>query len=127
MSTTSTAVPTDTLSPEDMSRSVEPPLQPITREADGPEPRIRDLSWFQFADHHGFEKRLDLRGVVNSRSRVFISISEVGVFGGQWKPFQGAASMEIHNIVPHDDGTVIVRGHIGHDRDINVRLSVLVA
>jgi|GEM_PF-4541544 len=39
----------------------------------------------------------------------------------------GLASMEIHNIVSHDDGTVIVRGHIGWDRDINARLSVLVA
>jgi hypothetical protein len=64
---------------------------------------------------------------VNSRSRVFVSISEIRVFGGQWKPFQGAASMEVHNIVPHDDGTVIVRGFLHNDRDINVRLSVLVA
>lgn len=113
------------LSPEDISRSVEPPLKPMARDAG--EPRIIDLTWFQFADHQGFERRLDLSGVVNSRSRVFISISEIGVFGGQWKPFMGLASMEIHNVVPHDDGTVIVRGHIGWDRDINVRLSVLVA
>jgi hypothetical protein len=35
--------------------------------------------------------------------------------------------MEVHNIVPHDDGTVIVRGFLHNDRDINVRLSVLVA
>jgi len=107
--------------------SVEQPLKPVYREAGEAEPRIIDLTWFQFADHEGFERQLDLRGVVNARSRVFVSISEVGVFGGQWKPFQGIASCEIHNIVPHDNGIVIVRGYIYFDRDINVRLSVLVA
>ncbi|WP_281015923.1 hypothetical protein [Methylocaldum szegediense] len=113
------------LSPEDISRSVEPPLKPVARDAG--EPRIVDLTWFQFADHHGFERRLELGRVVNSKSIVLVSISEIGVFGGEWKPFQGAASAEVHNIVPHDDGTVIVRGYIGWERDINVRLSVLVA
>jgi hypothetical protein len=112
-------------SPEDVSRSVEQPLKPPTREDD--DLRIIDVTWFQFADHEGFEKRLDLTGFVNSRSRVFVSISEIGVFGGQWKPFMGLASCQVHNVVPHDDGIVIVRGHIGWERDINVRLSVLVA
>jgi hypothetical protein len=116
------------LSPEDASTSIEPALKPMPREAgETREFRIIDMTWFGFADHQGFEKRLDLAGVVNSRSRVFVSISEVGVFGGQWKPFQGAASCEVHNVVPHDDGIVIVRGFIGFDRDINVRLSVMVA
>jgi hypothetical protein len=116
------------ISPQDISKSIEPPLKAMPREAgESGEFRIIDMTWFGFADHHGFEKRLDLRGVVNARSRVFVSISEVGVFGGQWKPFQGAASCEVHNVVPHDDGIVIVRGFIGWDRDINVRLSVLVA
>jgi hypothetical protein len=115
------------LSPEDISKSVEPPLTRMASDEKEPKPRIIDFTWFQFADHQGFEKRLDLRGVVNSRSRVFASISEIGVFGGQWKPFQGAASCEVHNIVPQDDGIVVVRGFIGWDRDINVRLSILVA
>src|SRR6187200_2304966 len=89
-------------SPEEMSRSVEPPLARMTtgKDDEAPQLRIVDMGWFQFADHQGFEKRLDLRGVVNSRSRVFVSISEIGVFGGQWKPFQGAASCEVHNVVP---------------------------
>lgn len=116
------------LSPENISSSVEPPLQRVSDDSDVQRDlRIVDMTWFQFADHQGFEKRLDLHGVVNSRSRVFVSISEIGVFNGQWKPFQGSASMEVHNVVPHDDGIVIVRGFIGWDRDINVRLSVLVA
>jgi hypothetical protein len=113
------------LSPEEVSRSVEPPLKPMA--SDAREPRIVNRTWFQFADHQGFEKRLDLTGIVNSSSAVFVSISEIGVFGGEWKPFMGLASMEVHNVVPHDDGTVIVRGHIGWDRDVNVRLSVFVA
>jgi hypothetical protein len=126
--TSSHVLEKEPVSPEDVSRSIEPALKPMPREAAEPrEPRIIDMTWFGFADHQGFEKRLDLAGVVNSRSRVFVSISEVGVFGGQWKPFQGAASCEVHNVVPHDDGIVIVRGFIGWDRDINVRLSVLVA
>jgi hypothetical protein len=104
---------------------VEPPLKPSASEAG--EPRIVDITWFQFADHEGFDRRLDLTGVGNSRSRVFVSISEIGLFGGQWKPFMGLASCEVHNVVPHDDGIVTVRGQIGWERDINVRLSVLVA
>ena len=39
----------------------------------------------------------------------------------------GAASCEIHNVVPHDDGIVIVRGSIDWDSDINVWFSILVA
>lgn len=114
------------LTPGDVSRSVEPPLK--AREGDAAvEPRITNVTWFQFADHHGFERRLDLTGFVNSRSQVFVSISEIGLFDGEWKPFMGSASMEVHNVVPHDDGIVIVRGNIGFDHDVNVRLSVLVA
>lgn len=115
------------LSPEDVSVSMEPPLQPMAKEKGEPEPRIVDLRWFQFADHEGFEKRLDLRGVVNSRSSVFVSISEIQLVDGVWKPMQAHASAEVHNVVPHDNGIVIVRGYIGWERDINVRLSVLVA
>jgi len=119
-------------SPEEISRSASLPLKPVElplkHEApDTVDPRIVDQTWFQFADHHGFEVRLDLRGIVNAYSRVFVSISEIGVFDGRWKPFMGLASAEVHNVVPHDDGIVIVRGYIGWDSDINVRLSVFVA
>ena len=68
-----------------------------------------------------------MTGVVNFRSRVFVTIVEVALFGDQRTPFMGAASCEIHNVVPHDDGIVIVRGSIDWDSDINVWLSVLVA
>jgi hypothetical protein len=82
---------------------------------------------FSISDREGFERRLNLSGSVNSNSKVFVSACELGVFGGQVKPFQGAASIEVHNVVPHDDGIVIVRGYIGWETDINVRLSVFVA
>jgi len=116
------------LSAENLPKSVEPPLKPMARTEEEPrEFRIADVSSFQFADHQGFERWLDLSGIVNSRSKVFVSISEIGLFFGEWKPFMGAASCDIHNVVPQDDGIVIVRGVIGWDQDINVRLSVLVA
>ena len=103
--------------------SAEPALAPETREDD-----VRAQSFsFSFRDHHGYERRLNLAGVVNANSRVFVSICELGVFGGQVKPFMGLASMEVHNVVPHDDGIVIVRGSIGWDADVNARLSVFVA
>ncbi|MGG0754966.1 hypothetical protein [Brevibacillus laterosporus] len=61
---------------------------------------------------------------VNSNSGVFVSITEVD---GNNKPFQGAASIETYNVVPHDDGIVIVRGRVWWDTPIRVRLSVFVA
>ena len=80
----------------------------------------------QFANRQGYERCLDLKGFVDSRSRAMVSISEIGLSGGRWMPFMGSASLQLHNVVPHDDGIVIVRGFIGWDSDINVRLSVLV-
>ena len=103
--------------------SVEPALEPDGGEDDA---RAGSLT-FSFRDHQGFEQRLNLAGLVTSRSRVYVSICELGMFGGQLKPFQGAASMEVHNVVPHDDGIVIIRGFIGWNVDLNARLSVFVA
>ena len=124
MSPTSTTL-SEGRSAQEISTSVEPPLTPTA--LDAAEARIVNRFVFQFADHQGFEKRLDLTGIVTSSSRVFVSISEIGVIGGSWTPFMGAASMQVHNVVPHDNGIVIVRGYIGWDSNINVRLSVLVA
>jgi hypothetical protein len=41
------------------------------------------------------------------------------------KPFQGSASMEVNNVVPEDSG-IRVRGSIGWNSDIEVRLSFIV-
>jgi hypothetical protein len=123
MSSASTLLP-ESSAPEQVARTVEPVLEASDVDTAG----LRSAATsFSFSDHHGFERRLNMAGRVNSSSKVFISICELGVFGGQVKPFQGLASMEVHNVVPHDDGIVIVRGFIGWDSDINVRLSVFVA
>ncbi|WP_255292176.1 hypothetical protein [Bacillus thuringiensis] len=84
---------------------------------------------YYFNDLRGrgvIERRLNLSGVVNSTSIVVASITEVGIIGGQVKPFQGSASMQIYNVVPQDDGIVIVRGHIDWGSDLNYRISVIV-
>ncbi|CAM4320136.1 hypothetical protein L1N85_15375 [Paenibacillus alkaliterrae] len=73
-----------------------------------------------------FQRSLNLRGVVNSSSRVFVSITEIGLIGGTLKPFQGSATMTVHNVVPQDDGIVLVRGNTGWNSPLNVRLSVVV-
>lgn len=78
-------------------------------------------------DRQGFEWRITgFDGIVNSSSKVFVSISEIGISGGQVKPFMGAASMQVHNVVPQDDSSVIVRGHIGWESDLQARLSFVV-
>jgi len=54
-------------------------------------------------------------------SVVLVSICELTRPGDQ--PFQGAASMQIHNVVP-EQNAVRVRGFIGFDSDLKVRLSI---
>ncbi|MGJ7906817.1 hypothetical protein ACOQFL_10075 [Actinopolyspora sp. H202] len=77
-------------------------------------------------DKQGYERRVT--GLpVNSNSQVFVTICELGFFGGALKPFMGAASMEVHNVVPHDDGSLIVRGFIGWDQELLARLNIGVA
>jgi hypothetical protein len=77
-----------------------------------------------FRDHHGFDTRWNIPGCTPS-SVVMVSICEVGLIGGQVRPFQGAASMEVHNVVPGNN-EVRVRGFIGWETDLNVRLHFLV-
>jgi hypothetical protein len=78
---------------------------------------------FDFSHHGAFQQQLNFRQVT-PQSAVFVSISEIGDIGGQVIPFQGAASLSVDNVVP-GPGNVIVRGSIGWDSDINVRLFVL--
>jgi len=76
-----------------------------------------------FSHHGGFQQEIGFGGVTQG-SAVFASISEVGVINGQLTPFQGAASLSIDNVVP-GPGNVIVRGSIGWDSDIDVRIFLL--
>ncbi|WP_433462489.1 hypothetical protein [Spirillospora sp. CA-128828] len=110
----------------------EPVLAPTTNESfslapipdgrvDG-DARIVNYVQFYFYDRGGFDKWLVCSPQVNRESRVFASICEVDAGG---RPFLGAASVQIHNIIPQDDHIVIVRGHIGWESDIRVRVSIL--
>jgi len=93
------------------------------REANGPDARLI-LRVGNFRQHHGFDSRWNIPGCTPS-SIVMVSICEVGLVGGQVVPFQGAASMEVHNVVPGNN-EVRVRGFIGWETDVNVRLHFLV-
>ena len=82
---------------------------------------------FDFNDREGYERRIQFpANVVNAGTSVMVSICEVGVFGGQVLPFQGLASMWVDNVVFHNGGLVIVRGYIGWESNLNVRLHFLI-
>ena len=95
-------------------------LEPDTSEADV---RVVNLVQFEFSDHQGFEKRLRCEHLVNPGSRAIVSICEIA----NGKPVQGAASLAVHNVTPQGGGILMVRGHIGWDTDIKVRLNVFFA
>ncbi len=77
----------------------------------------------EFVDRHGFEQVVDAPGTI-PKSIVLVSICEIAGPGGD--PFQGQASMEVHNVVP-ENGRVRVRGFIHHDSNVRARLNVFVA
>jgi hypothetical protein len=81
---------------------------------------------FDFTHHGAFQQQLEFGAVTAQNCAVFVSIAEIGDIGGQVIPCQGAASLSIDNVVP-GNGNVIVRGSIGWDSDINVRLFVFAA
>jgi hypothetical protein len=79
---------------------------------------------FDFSHHGGFQQQFNWPGAVTAlNSAVFASISEITDIGGQVTPFQGAATLSIDNVVP-GNGNIIVRGNIGWDSDITVRIFV---
>ncbi|MEH7743637.1 hypothetical protein V7659_01060 [Neobacillus drentensis] len=109
---------------QQVGRSVETPVEPDYYDAG--EYRGGVTHTYTLTDNGGgFEKVLNVPNSTTS-SRVFVSITELKLEGGQFVPFQGAASMQVHNVVPERPGKVRVRGHIGHDGNITFRLSVLV-
>ncbi len=67
-------------------------------------------------------------GVINRHSHVLANICEVSAPQGEPLdfPFQGDATMEIHNIVPKDDGTVSIRFEIDWDSPLNARVQFFV-
>jgi hypothetical protein len=71
---------------------------------------------------HG-EFRREIPVPHNRHNVVFASICEVD---GNDVPFLGLAICRIDNVVPQDNGRVLVRGDVKWDRDIRVRISVFV-
>ena len=72
--------------------------------------------------HGGF--RREIRGVLhNSNNVAFASICEVN---SNNVPILGAAICRIDNVVPQDNGILLVRGDVKFDTDIKVRVSVFV-
>lgn len=68
-------------------------------------------------------------GVINRHSHVLANICEVSQPEGQREldfPFMGNATMGIHNIVPHDDGTLLIRLEIDWPSPLNVRIQFFV-
>ncbi len=63
-------------------------------------------------------------GVINRHTIALVSICEIAQPQGEPLdfPFQGAATMTVHNVVPRDDGKLGVRAGIDWDSDLNCRL-----
>ncbi|MET8681424.1 hypothetical protein ABZW18_28560 [Streptomyces sp. NPDC004647] len=60
---------------------------------------------------------------VNSVSQVAVSICELNNDG---VPFIGNARLEVHNVAPHNDGRIIVRGQVHWENDLHVRLNYII-
>ena len=82
--------------------------------------------WFIDIRGHGVFDRVFTwpAGVINRHTTVFTNICEISQPQGEPLdfPFQGSATMQIHNTVPRDDGSVSIRIGVDWDSDLNVRL-----
>lgn len=74
-----------------------------------------------FFVHGGF--RREIRVPHNSNNVAFASICEVN---SNNVPILGSAICRIDNVVPQDNGILLVRGDVKFDTDIKVRVSVFV-
>lgn len=102
-----------------------PILDPVILGPPGPNPPRNQYEFLlgrfhTFDQHRGFETVVDIPGVT-PHTGVWVSICEL--FDG--KPGLGAASCVIHNVVPEKD-RVRVRGEIGWERNLRVRLAFLI-
>ncbi|MEU3960788.1 hypothetical protein AB0F42_13330 [Streptomyces buecherae] len=59
---------------------------------------------------------------VNASSRVFVSVAEINPADN--KPFLGGGRITVHNVVPHDDGSVTIRVEVDAPRELPVRASL---
>jgi hypothetical protein len=67
-------------------------------------------------------------GVINRHSFVLANICEISAPQGEPLdfPFMGAATMGVHNIVPLDDGNLIIRLEADWDSVLNARVQIFV-
>jgi hypothetical protein len=61
--------------------------------------------------------------IVNNASQIAVSITELDSSG---RPFIGDAVMEVFNVAPNDDNTLVVRGHVHFDHALSVRLNMVI-
>lgn len=90
------------------------------------ESRQGATSWFGPVRGRGVKDHfIDLPGTTR-HSTVFASITEMGIIDGTGvlKPFQGAAGMTVHNVVPIDNNKVSVRVQIHWDSDLWYKIFV---
>ncbi len=67
-------------------------------------------------------------GVIDRHSFVLANICEISAPQGEPLdfPFIGAATMSVHNIVPRDDDTLIIRLEADWDSVLNARVQIFV-
>ena len=63
---------------------------------------------------------------VNRDSRVVASLTEVALDGAGPRPHLGDATMKVYNVAPQDNGTVLVRGEVDWDDDLDIRVSLII-
>ncbi|MFD4433994.1 hypothetical protein [Nocardia sp. NPDC058497] len=56
-------------------------------------------------------------------SQVSVTMTELDVDG---IPFHGHATMQVRNVVPHADGTMTVRYHVGWDANLRVLFNFII-
>jgi hypothetical protein len=86
--------------------------------------------WMIRTDKQGFEFETTPIRDLNASSYVMASITEVN---NNNVPFQGAATMQIHNVVPQNQrtgevgGRIRVRGFIGWENNLRFKVSFIIA
>ncbi|MFC0842594.1 hypothetical protein ACFH04_02440 [Streptomyces noboritoensis] len=59
---------------------------------------------------------------VDANSRVFVSATELNPADN--KPFLGGGRITVHNVVPHDDGSVTIRVEVDAPQELPIRASL---
>ena len=82
---------------------------------------LRGTASGSFVGHGLYDRLVTCGPTLKKNSKAFASICELDSSGN---PFMGLATMHVSNVIPFDDGTLEVVGHIQWNSNIQVRLSV---